>query len=70
VNNNNGREPLLQFFEADQPAPRRDIAAAFAALARLIIGALPRNPERTVALRKLVEARDCAIRAEQFRSDP
>ena len=26
-------------------------------------GGLPRNPERTVALRKLLEAKDCAVRA-------
>jgi len=40
-------EPLLQFF-AD-PASR--------------IAQLPQNPERTVALRKLLEATDCAVRA-------
>lgn len=29
--------------------------------------ALPGNPERTVALRKLLEAKDCAVRAVLFR---
>ena len=28
---------------------------------------LPRNPERTVALRKLLEAKDCAVRAKLFK---
>jgi hypothetical protein len=27
------------------------------------VGKLPANPERTVALRKLLEAKDCAVRA-------
>jgi hypothetical protein len=29
--------------------------------------ALPRNPERTVALRKLLEAKDAAVRALLFK---
>jgi hypothetical protein len=28
---------------------------------------LPRNPERTVALRKLLEAKDAAVRAQLFK---
>ena len=32
-------------------------------LASVIMG-LPRNPERTVALRKLLEAKDAAVRAK------
>ena len=28
----------------------------------------PRNPERTVALRKLLEAKDCAVRAVLYKS--
>lgn len=35
----------------------------FAELARHIIDNTPRNPERTTALRKLREAKDCAITA-------
>jgi hypothetical protein len=30
---------------------------------------LPRNPERTVALRKLLEAKDCAVRALLYRQE-
>lgn len=29
---------------------------------------LPRDPERTVALRRLLEAKDCAVRAVIFKS--
>lgn len=35
----------------------------FCDLARMIIDTTPRNPERTVALRKLLEAKDAAVRA-------
>ena len=35
----------------------------FCKLARAIIDGTPRNPERTVALRKLLEAKDAAVRA-------
>ena len=33
-------------------------------LADLIVSTLPSNQERTVALRKLLEAKDCAVRAQ------
>jgi hypothetical protein len=32
-------------------------------MADRIVSTLPRNPERTVALRKLLEAKDAAVRA-------
>ena len=35
----------------------------FAELAQRVVDALPRNPERIVALRKLLEAKDAAVRA-------
>jgi len=39
------------------------VSAPFGDLARWIIAKLPRNPERTIALRKLLEAKDAAVRA-------
>lgn len=39
----------------------------FGELAVKLCQTLPRNPERTVALRKLLEAKDCAIRALLFK---
>jgi hypothetical protein len=32
-------------------------------VAKEIVRDVPRNPERTVALRKLLEAKDCAVHA-------
>lgn len=54
-------DSLLQFFGAENPVGR-----PFADLAKHIVDTLPRNPERTVALRKLLEAKDCAIRASLY----
>jgi hypothetical protein len=67
---NQTHEPLLQFFEhAHLPPELRDVSAPFGILAELMVGKLPRNPERTVALRKLLEAKDCAVRAKLFKAE-
>jgi hypothetical protein len=59
------QEHILQFFEYGTiPCDLARICAPFADLAHLTAAALPRNPERTVALRKLLEARDAAVRAK------
>lgn len=36
-------------------------------MAKNIVETLPQNPERTVALRKLLEAKDCAVRSLAFK---
>jgi hypothetical protein len=61
-------EPLLQFFSYDHLADKlREVSKPFGELASLIVEKLPRNAERTVALRKLLEAKDCAVRAYLYR---
>jgi hypothetical protein len=58
------RDPMLQFFHYEHlPATLQQISKPFGELAKEIVGTLPRNPERTTALRKLLEAKDCAVRA-------
>jgi hypothetical protein len=58
-------EPLLQFFTYEHlRADLQGVSKDFAILAARIVASLPRNPERTVALRKLLEAKDCAVRAK------
>lgn len=65
------QEPLLQFFAYDHlPVHLRDVSRPFGELAALIVQTLPRNPERTTALRKLLEAKDCAVRAVLFEGGP
>lgn len=62
------KESLLQFFEyAHLPAHLQVVSKPFGELAQALCQSLPRNPERTVALRKLLEAKDCAVRALLFR---
>lgn len=55
---------ILQFFSYSHlPGPLQAISEPFASLAARIVEVTPRNPERTVALRKLLEAKDAAVRA-------
>lgn len=54
---------ILRFFTC---SGRDDVAQPFADLAQTLSG-LPANPERSVALRKLLEARDAALRAATFK---
>lgn len=61
-------EPILQFFAYDHlPEHLREVSATFSMVAHRILLTLPRNPERTVALRKLLEAKDAAVRARLFK---
>ena len=61
-------EPLLQFFAyAHLPEHLQEVSRKFSEIAEWIVASLPRNPERTVALRKLLESKDCAVRARLFK---
>ena len=58
------QEHILQFFAYEHLPPHlQAVSAPFGQLAQNIVATLPRNPERTVALRKLLEAKDAAVRA-------
>ena len=58
-------DPVLQFFHYRHLPPALQAASEpFCGLAQHIISTLPRNAERTTALRKLLEAKDCAVRAK------
>jgi hypothetical protein len=62
-----GVEPILQFFAYEHLRPDLQmVSRPFNALANTVIAELPRNPERTVALRKLLEAKDAAVRAKLY----
>lgn len=57
-------DPILHFFHyAHLPTTLQETSKRFFTLAFEIIRSVPRNPERTVALRKLLEAKDAAVRA-------
>lgn len=54
---------VLQFFTYEHlKSPLREVSQKFAELAQEVAEG-PQNPETTVALRKLLEAKDCAVRA-------
>lgn len=56
-------EHIIQFFAfAHLPPHLQEISQPFSEQAERIMR-LPRNPERTVALRKLLESKDAAVRA-------
>lgn len=56
------REHMMQYFKYDHlPIQLQEISKPFCLLAEDLLS-LPRNPERTAALRKLMEAKDCAVR--------
>jgi hypothetical protein len=58
-----GSDPIVQYFTYEHlPTHLQEVSRPFAELAARV-QRLPRNPERTVALRKLLEAKDAAVRA-------
>lgn len=58
---------VLQFFAyAHLPAHLQDVSRPFCELAEKIADG-PQNAEATVALRKLLEAKDAAVRAVMFK---
>lgn len=56
-------EQLMKFFKYDHlPERLQTVSRPFAELAE-IVSKGPENPETTTCLRKLLEAKDCAVRA-------
>lgn len=57
-------DPILRYFHyAHLPPQLQVVSIKFYELASSLIALVPRNAERTVALRKLLEAKDAAVRA-------
>lgn len=55
---------LIQFFTfKNLPINLQEVSMQFSDLANWMIENLPENPESTVAVRKLLEAKDCAVRS-------
>lgn len=61
-------EPMLQFFAWEHLHPDlQDVSRHFMGLANKMVADLPQNPERTAALRKLLEAKDCVVRSRLYK---
>jgi hypothetical protein len=57
------QEPMLQWFQFEHLPPHlQEVSQSFYQLAHHLVRDLPRTPERTVALRKLLESKDAAVR--------
>lgn len=62
------RHYLMQFFQYQHLPPHLAVVSQpFSELAERLHTELPDNQERTMALRKLLEAKDCAVRALIFK---
>lgn len=61
---------LLQFFAyAHLPPQLQQVSEPFAELAERLVETLPANPARDMALRKLLEANNCSVRALLWKGD-
>ena len=61
-------DPLLQFFTyAHLPDHLQAVSKPFGDMASAIVQILPANPMRSVALVKLLEAKDAAVRAKLYK---
>lgn len=57
-------EPIMRYFASEHlPTHLRTVSEPYALLALRLVATLPRSAERTVALRKLLESKDAAVRA-------
>lgn len=59
---------LIQFFSYSHLPPHLQAASKPFSDAAAFVDTLPENPEKTMALRKLLEAKDCAVRALLFKA--
>jgi len=60
-------EPILQFFAYEHlPDHLAAISVEFHWLAHWMVETLPRNPDRPLAWRKLLEAKVAAVRAKLY----
>lgn len=61
---NEAPEHIMQFFAWQHLPPHlQEVSRPFGEMAETIVATLPQNPERSAALRKLLEAKDAAVRA-------
>lgn len=59
------RDQIMRWFAYEHlPEHLKDVSKPFCELAEHVHGSLPRCAERTVALRKILEGKDAAVRAK------
>lgn len=61
---------IIQFFAYEHlPEHLQKVSKPFGDLAQNLSIRLPDNPEKEMALRKLLEAKDCAVRAILYKDE-
>lgn len=58
-----GENPILAYFKYDHLPSHQNISAPICHLAFAMANNLPHGPEKSAGLRKLLEAKDCFVRA-------
>lgn len=59
------QEHIMQFFTYEHlPEHLKTVSKPFCELAEFIVENVPRNQQRTIALNKVMEAKDAAVRAQ------
>ena len=62
---------MMKWFKYDHlPEKLQDVSRPVGTLAELMDARLAEGPEKTTGLRKLLEAKDCFVRAELDGADP
>jgi hypothetical protein len=57
-------EQMMRYFEYHHlPLKLQSVSRHFAVAADVVLNIVPDGPEKTACLRKLLEAKDCAVRA-------
>ena len=60
--------PIMQYFEYKHlPENLQKVSKPFHELATVLEASLPNGPEKTAGLRKLLESKDCMVRAALYR---
>lgn len=64
ANASRGPNHMLRWFEyAHLPSHLQEVSSPIGELAKQMDALLPEGPEKTAGLRKLLEAKDCLVRA-------
>jgi hypothetical protein len=62
---------IMQYFSYEHlPEHLQEVSKPFCEIANWMCKELPNNPERSAGLRKLLEAKDCAVRAKLTNPPP
>jgi hypothetical protein len=57
-------EQMLRYFSfLHLPVELQRISRHFYTVAEIVVSTVPAGPEKTACMRKLIEAKDCAVRA-------